>query len=55
MNRLDDMNAWRIFCEVVRSEGLNAGSERLGCEPSTTSMSAPDSEQKPSGRPVEIS
>lgn len=31
------MNAWRIFCEVVRSEGLNAGSERLGCEPSTAS------------------
>ena len=37
MKRLDDMNAWRVFCEIVRSEGLNAACERLGCEPSTAS------------------
>ena len=37
MNRLDDMNAWRIFCEIVRSEGLNAAADRLGIEASTAS------------------
>ena len=30
MNRLDDMNSWRMFCEIVRAEGLNAACERLG-------------------------
>lgn len=39
MNRIDDLNAWRIFCEVVRAEGLNAACERLDCEPSTASRS----------------
>ena len=37
MNRLDDMNSWRMFCEIVRAEGLNAACERLDCEPSTAS------------------
>ena len=37
MNRLDDMNSWRMFCEIVRVEGLNAACERLDCEPSTAS------------------
>ena len=39
MDRLDDVYAWRIFCEIVRSEGLNAAAERLGIEPSTASRS----------------
>ena len=39
MDRLDDLYAWRIFCEIVRSEGLNAAADRLGIEPSTASRS----------------
>ena len=39
MDRLDDLYAWRIFCEIVRSEGLNAAAERLGIEASTASRS----------------
>ncbi|HIU74016.1 MAG TPA: LysR family transcriptional regulator [Candidatus Aphodousia faecipullorum] len=37
MHRIDDLNAWRIFCEVVHAGGLNAACDRLGCEPSTAS------------------
>lgn len=37
MERLDDLSTWRMFCEIVRSEGLNAACERLNCEPSKVS------------------
>ncbi len=37
MRRIDNLNAWRIFQEIVAAEGLNAACERLHCEPSTAS------------------
>lgn len=37
MARTDDLGVWRIFCEVVRSGGVNAACNVLDCEPSTVS------------------
>lgn len=37
MARTDDLNVWRIFCEVVQAGGVNAACDVLGCEPSTVS------------------
>ncbi len=37
MARTDDLNVWRIFCEVVQAGGVNAACDVLECEPSTVS------------------
>ena len=37
MTKTDDLHLWRLFCEVVRSGGVNAACEKLQCEPSTVS------------------
>lgn len=37
MRKIDDLQAWRIFCAVVEANGVNAASEHLGIEPSTAS------------------
>lgn len=37
MTKIDDLHLWRLFCEVVRSGGVNAACEKLQCEPSTVS------------------
>lgn len=37
MRKLDDLNLWRIFLEVVHAGGVNAACSRLSCEPSTVS------------------
>lgn len=37
MDRLDDLSAWRIFCEIVRSKSLIAACERLDCDLSKVS------------------
>ena len=37
MSRLNDLDAWRVFCEIVASGGINAACDKLGVEPSTVS------------------
>lgn len=37
MRKLDDLNLWRLFLEVVRAGGINAACVKLDCEPSTVS------------------
>lgn len=37
MRKIDDMQAWRIFCAAAQAGSLNAACEHLGIEPSTAS------------------
>lgn len=37
MSRAEDLAVWKMFAEVVRSGGVNAACDVLGCEPSTVS------------------
>lgn len=37
MSRLNDLDAWKVFCEIVSAGGINAACDKLGVEPSTVS------------------
>ncbi len=46
MDRIDDLSAWRIFCEIVNAGGLNAACEKLDIEPSKASRFVRDLEDR---------
>lgn len=37
MSRLNDLDAWKVFCEIVSAGGINAACDKFGVESSTVS------------------